>query len=408
MKEKLITRDDLYLHSGRTWVEIDVEQLIKNYRTIKTSLKDETQIIVVLKANGYGHGSVEIAKTLSELDDAPSGFAVASLDEGLQLRENGINKDILLFSFNELERSAEAINADLTLTVASENFGAKVNQTASDLGKTAKVHLKLDTGMSRLGFNAFDDGVVDKMLDISKLENLDITGMYTHFATADGEDYSTGRDVHKLADEYFEMQLDKYLEVVSKLEERGLHIGLKHTANSGTIIAHKEAQMDAVRVGILVYGAYPSDNGYMAEIKPIMSWKTRVMQVKKIKAGTSVSYNRQYVAAKDMTIAVLPVGYADGYNRQMSGHAYVNYKGINCPVIGMVNMDIIMIDCSEVDSAAEGDEVYLMLDHEGTDVNVYHHSKWQGTIPYEIYTSIAQRVPRIYKRGKEIYKAVWL
>ena len=166
--------------------------------------------------------------------------------------------------------------------------------------------------------------------------------------------------------------------------------------------------MDAVRVGILVYGAYPSDNGYMAEIKPIMSWKTRVMQVKKIKGGTSVSYNRQYVAAKDMTIAVLPVGYADGYNRQMSGHAYVNYKGINCPVIGMVNMDIIMIDCSEVDSAAEGDEVYLMLDHEGTDVNVYHHSKWQGTIPYEIYTSIAQRVPRIYKRGKEIYKAVWL
>ncbi len=409
MTEKLITNEELFENIGRTWLEIDVNKLIRNFRTIQNSLESDTGIIVVLKANGYGHGAIEVARVLSALDNGPTAFAVASLDEGLDLRKSGITEEILLLSANEHERSLEAILADLSFTVPTLNFAHRLNDIASKYNRRAKIHLKLDTGMGRLGLDSRSEDIADQVLEVFAMENLNIRGLYTHFSTADGEDYSTGRDVRDLANQYFDMQLDLYMEVVKIIEEHGYEIPMKHVANSGTIIAHKNAQIDAVRVGILAYGVYPSDNGYMAEISPALSWKTRVIQVKDIKEGYGVSYNRQFIADKDMTIAVLPIGYADGYSRNMGGVASVEYNGVKCPVIGVVCMDILMIDCSNLDfEPQEGDIVDLIVDHEGREVNVYDHAKWQDTIPYEVYTSIAQRVPRVYKKDDEIYKIVRL
>lgn len=409
MREVILKKsEDLYKYIGRTWVEIDLNQLKTNFQIVKSMLAEKTGIIMVLKANAYGHGAVELAKEVSTF--GPLGFAVASLDEGLELREHGIEEPILLLSCNELERASEGIEADLTFSLISKEFGEKLSEAAKSLGKKAKVHVTLDSGMGRLGFKTDAINSLQEVEYLYNLGTLEFNGIYTHFATADGHDYSTGGDLRPLAEDYMKQQKQKFDDFVEDLEVRGIHIPLHHVSNSGAIVTKPDFHLEAVRSGIISYGIYPSENGFVPGVQPILSWKTRVMQVKHLKAGDTVSYDRHYVAEKDMTIAVLPVGYADGYDRDMNGSAQVQYKGIKCDVIGTICMDMLMIDCSGLDFEPQvGDVVDLISNELGNDyINVYNHASWRSTIPYEVCTSISYRSPRVYFRNGKAEKIAWL
>ena len=359
----------------RTWAEICLENLEYNYNFLKQKLGESCDILGIVKANAYGHGCVEIAKKLSQL--GVKIFAVACLDEAVKLRENGIVGDILIFgSVPDIDLDIVEKH-DISLTINSLEYAKWLSQS----GKKIKAHVKIDSGMSRHGFRA--DGCADEITQVLGMENLQICGIYTHLSQAD--------DLSETAKQYTKSQLDAYWSVIDKLKP--LDSGIKlHICNSAGTVLGLSQGCDFARPGIALYGLAPSaELSPFCDVKPVMTLKTKVSLVKEIQKGKFVGYGQNFEAKENIKIAILPIGYGDGYHRALSGKAHVFVNGKRANVIGRICMDQTIIDVSNIDCKI-GDEVELF----GENIPLDEIASLAGTISYELVCAVANRVPRVY------------
>lgn len=372
------------------WAEVNLDNLAHNIREVRRLAGKKSMVTAVIKADGYGHGAVKIAQTL--LDNGADRFAIAVLDEGIELREAGFRVPILILGYTDPPRAKEVVKHELIQTVYSMELAEALSKEAQAQGKVCKIHIKIDTGMGRIGLQP-DREAVELIKSISRLPGLEIEGMYTHFAVADEHDKS-----------YTEGQFEKFTWISEQLEKEGIHIPVKHVGNSATIIDLPGMHLDMVRAGIMLYGLAPSNEVMLEklELKQVMSLKVRVTNVKEIEAGKSVSYGRKFIADKPSRIASLPIGYADGYTRMLSGKAEALIHGKRVPVVGRICMDQCMIDVTGIDDVQVGDEVVLFGEQGGDMIHIDELAEKLGTINYEIVCMIARRVPRVYTKNGEI------
>ena len=363
-----------------TFVEVNLSQLSRNLDAIREKVSP-AKIMIVVKANAYGHGLTEVAKYL---DPQVDYIGVAVLEEGILLREIGVGTPILVLGGIWGDQIPAYIENDLTLTAPSVERLGQIDRAAQTLGKKAKVHLKVDTGMERIGVHYYNAHTLQEAA--LKCKHVEVEGIFSHFANADGDDLSHAR-----------LQLERFNEVLQFYEKRGLPMPVRHMANSGGILQLPESYFDMVRPGILFYGVYPSPEVQRTvEVKPALAWKSRVVYFKVTLPGHPVSYGSTWESNHNVRIVTVPVGYGDGYFRSMSNKAQVVIHGQRYPQVGRVCMDQIMVNI-EGDSAFNGDEVILIGESEnGERVTVEELAQWANTIPYEILTNINTRVPRIY------------
>ncbi|MDD4568892.1 MAG: alanine racemase [Tepidanaerobacteraceae bacterium] len=375
-----------------TRAEINLDHLKHNLMEIRKISSSSARLCAIVKADGYGHGAVEVAKTA--LCSGASYLGVAFLDEALELRKKGIEAPILILGFTPESQFDRIIEYDITQTVYDLKSAAILSEKAVKQGKKAKIHIKLDTGMSRIGFQA-DPALVSEVVKIFDLQGLEVEGIFTHFARADEKDKSSAEE-----------QFRQYMQTVKAIEKCGHKIPIKHTANSAALVQLTHTYLDMVRPGIILYGLYPSDevNKGRIHLKPLMSLKTIVSYVKTLPKGRAVSYGGTYVTQKQSRIATLPVGYADGYSRLLSSKGEVLIRGQRAPIIGRICMDQCMVDVTDVKGHIEsGEEVVLIGSDGDEEISVEEIAGIIGTINYEITCNISKRVPRVYiKNGKII------
>jgi alanine racemase len=363
-----------------THAEINLDRLTMNYRAIERAVAP-ARIMPILKANAYGHGLVEIAKHVTSLGAAYLG--VAFLGEGILLREAGVNAPILVMGGILGNQVPLFLQHDLTLTASSVEKLLQINEAARDMGVQAKVHLKIDTGMERIGVHYYS---ADSLLETAlQCEQCHVEGIYSHFANADSASLISAHE-----------QLERFNQVLTFYEERGLTPPWRHMANSGAILQLPQSHFDMVRPGILLYGVYPSPGASRTiEVLPALSWKSHVVYFKVVKPGHPVSYGSAWQSDHMVRVVTVPVGYGDGYFRRMSGKAQVIIRGKKYPVVGRICMDQIMVNI-EWETAYNDDEVILMGEAGDRAIRCEDLAEWAGTIPYEILTNINTRVPRVY------------
>jgi alanine racemase len=363
-----------------TVVEVDLGRLRANLTAI-TATVAPARVMGIVKANAYGHGLVPVARTLVECGVGELG--VAFLEEGLELRRAGVTVPILVLGGiigNQIEAFLEH---DLQLTASSLFKLHQIEDVATRLGRRAKVHLKLDTGMGRLGVRW--DRAAELFETAVSLRACELCGVFSHFATADAADMSFTR-----------LQLARFQEALEFFPRHGLPMPCRHIANSGAVLQHPEAYLDMVRPGIMLYGVYPGPEVCRSlPLQPVLSFKTRVVYFKVVSAGYSVGYDRTWTAPRDTRVVTLPVGYGDGYARALSNRGEVLLGGRRCPLVGRLSMDQCCVDIGD-GSAYNGDEAVLIGAQDGARVTVEEVAEWVGTIPYEILTMINGRVPRVY------------
>lgn len=375
----------------RLVAEIDLDAIGNNIREIRKRIKKDTQLMAVVKADGYGHGAEEVSKVC--LYNGADQLAVATCDEGVQIRQWSIQVPVLILG-NTVEGQLETvINNSLTQAVFRYETAKRMSDIAVRLNKTALVHIKIDTGMSRIGFMPVRESI-DEIEKIFSLPNLKVTGIFTHFATADEKDKT-----------FTKVQYKKFRYVADRLEEKGYTGFIRHCANSGAILDMPELQLDMVRAGIIIYGLYPSSEvTHPVRLKPAMSLKSQISYVKELEENVSVGYGRTYFTTHKTRVATIPIGYADGYSRAFSNKARVIINGKYAPVIGNVCMDQMMVDVSDIPSAKEGDNVIIMGSDGENKVSAEELADIAGTINYEIVCNVGKRVPRVYvKNGEIIY-----
>ncbi|MBO5060410.1 MAG: alanine racemase [Clostridia bacterium] len=382
---------------NRTWAEINIDALKYNVKNIRKITNPNARLMAVVKADAYGHGYRECCKAL--LDSGVDCLAVAIVDEAKELRRAGFDVPILVLGAALADEANDIVEYDIMPNVYNYEFAKCLSDVAKRQRKTVKIHLKIDTGMSRLGFACGEANteVIEEIIKISQLPNVEIDGIFSHLACADEADT-----------EYTHLQLDRFLKLVCELEKIGIKIPCKHIANSAAIMMYPEAHLDMVRAGVILYGYYPScevDKSRLS-IKPVMTLKSRVTQVKTVEAGMGVSYGKTYITDKKTKIATIPIGYADGYPRCLSHKAAVETGGRLCSVIGRICMDQCMIDVTNVNNINIGDEVIIYGDDKITADDV---AGWMNTINYEVLCLVSKRIPRIYKEnGREITKLNYL
>lgn len=371
---------------SRVYAEIDLDAVIKNVESMKANLDSDTAMIGVVKTDGYGHGSVPVAKVI---DPYVTGYAVATVEEGILLRRHGIKKMILILGSVYESQFEDLIKYELSLSLFQMEKGERLSEIAVSMGKTAGIHIALDTGMSRIGFPVNRESA-EMIAAISRLPGIRIEGMFTHFAKADEKDKASAR-----------RQLCAYEQMVEMLNELGIKIPMKHCSNSAGIIDLKEAQMDAVRAGISIYGMYPSDDVQkrLVPLYPVLSLKSRIVLIKSIEPGTSVSYGGTFTAEKMMKIATIPIGYGDGYPRNLSNKGSVLIHGKRAAVLGRICMDQMMVDVTQIPEACEDDEVTLIGADGDERISVEEIARICGGFHYEIVCDIGKRVPRVYKKN---------
>ena len=375
----------------RTWAEVDLDAIAHNMREIRRITDPKAQIMAVIKADGYGHGFLEVTKTL--LENGADRLAVAIPQEGKQLRKRGIDVPVLILSATMEDDIDEIIDLDLITNVFSYEFAEVISKAAQKKKKTANVHIKLDTGMSRIGFVISDNNeeVINEILRISKLPYINIEGLFSHFSTSDEKD-----------DTYTRLQFKRFMAVADELKARGLDIPIKHICNSAGVMMYPEMHLDMVRPGVILYGMYPSDEVDKSKLDliPAMTLKSRISYVKEVESGRGVSYGKEYITDRTTKIATVPIGYADGYLRKIAKHGKMIVHGVKVPIIGRICMDQCMIDVTDVHNIERGDEV-IIFGREG--VTIDDVAKWCETINYEISCTISKRIPRIYtKDGKAV------
>lgn len=365
-----------------TQIEVDLDVLAENYQAIAAHVAP-ARVMPILKANAYGHGLVEVGRVVERLG-APIG--VAYLEEALRLRQHGVSVPILVLGGILGSQIPRFLEHDVTLAASSIDKLGAIEQCAAELGRTATVHLKIDTGMERIGVHWYS---AEPLLEESlRCAHVHVEGIFTHFANADARDLAHAR-----------VQLERFHEVLRFYERRSLPTPLRHAANSGAIVQLSESHLDLVRPGVLFYGALPSaEVPAVIPVRQALRWLTRVVFFKVVKAGNSIGYGSEWTPKVDTRVVTLPVGYGDGYARAMSGKAEVLVHGKRYPVVGRICMDQIMVSIGK-DSAYNGDEVVLLGRQGDASISIEEAAAWAGTIPHEILTSINTRVPRIYRGG---------
>ena len=371
------------------WAKIYLDNLAHNIREIRKTVKKNTLITAVIKANAYGHGSIETAKVF--LENGASRLAVATLSEAIELRRAGIDAPILILGYTPKSQHSLVIEYDISQTIYSFEDALALSKAASEQNKTGTIHIKIDSGMGRIGFLP-EDGAIDEIINISKLPNIYIEGIFTHFATADEKDKA-----------YTRLQFERFSTVVDKLEKKGLSIPIKHVSNSAAIIELPEYELDMVRPGIILYGYYPSNdvNKDRIKLKPAMTVKAKISHLKTVPKGTGISYGQIFVTDRESKIATIPIGYADGFTRILSSKAEVSIKGKRVPVVGRICMDQCMLDVTDVEDVKVGDEVVLLGYEEGQPDAVEIGEKL-NTISYEILCGVGRRIPRVYIKDGDI------
>lgn len=378
----------------RTWAEVDLDAIAHNMREIRKITNKNAQIMAVVKADAYGHGFMEVSKTL--LENGADRLAVAVLQEGKQLRSRGVSVPILILGASMENDIEDIINFDITPNVFSYDFAKAISYMAEKKEKVTKIHIKLDTGMSRIGYVVSDnnDEIIDEIVKISKLPYIEIEGIFSHFSTSDEYD-----------DSYTRLQFKRFMSVTNALKERGVDIPIKHICNSAGIMMYPEMHLDMVRPGIILYGMYPSDevDKTRLDLIPAMSLKSKITYVKEVESGRGVSYGKEYITDKTTKIATVPIGYADGYLRKAAKHGKMIVNGVKVPIIGRICMDQCMIDVSDVHNIERGDEA-IIFGREG--ITIDDLASWLETINYEVSCVIGKRIPRIYTKDGRAVKVL--
>ena len=377
--------------SRPVWAEINLDNLAHNMRETRRIVNKDTKITAVIKADGYGHGAISIGQTL--LDNGANRFAVATLSEAIQLRSSFLDIEIMVLGYTPNDLVKDIISNNIIQTVYTIEQARLFSKVALELNQKMTIHIKIDSGMNRLGMQD-NQKTIDSILEMSKLEGLIVEGIFTHFAMAD-----------EIDKEYTNKQVKIYKKIVDALEKEGLNIPLKHVSNSAAIIDMPELNMDMVRAGIMLYGLYPSEyvNHENVNLKEVMCLKAKISQVKEIPKGTGISYGLSYKCDKDSLVATLPIGYADGLTRMLSGKASVVVNGVIVPIIGNICMDQCIIDVTGLDVNI-GDEVVLFGGNDSNGISIDSVSNLLNTINYEIVCMINKRVPRVYiKDNKKRY-----
>ena len=368
----------------RVEAEIDLGAIRDNFAAMRGRLRDDTKMIAVVKTDAYGHGAVRIAEMM-EPEAYIWGFAVATTEEAVELRRAGIRKPILCLGFVFPQDYDLLVRLQIRPATFKLSMARQLSEAASRAGMILPVHLAVDTGMGRIGFQVCEEDA-DEAAEIAKLSNLKVEGLFTHFARADERDK-----------DYTQEQFRKYCRFEQMLEERGVSIPLRHAANSASIMELPGTHLDAVRAGITIYGIYPSDevDRNLMPMKPAMSLISHICYIKKVPAGTSISYGGTFVTERESRIATIPVGYGDGYPRSLSNKGSVLIRGRRAPIVGRVCMDQFMVDVTEIE-AEEFDKVTL-LGQDGEDaVTADELGRLSGRFPYELVCDISKRVPRVY------------
>ena len=371
------------------WAEIDLDALLFNIGEIRSLLPEETKLAAVVKANGYGHGALEIVGPL--LEAGVDMIAVSSVNEAVEIRKQFKKAQTLVLGYTPDENVAEAIRFGVIQTVTSEKQAKLLSDMAEVLKMGVSCHIKLDTGMNRIGFRPGEE-TVETILRISQMPNIHINGMFSHFAAADEGDPA-----------FTLMQLARFKKTAAALAEKGLRIPLLHIANSAGIIDFPQASLDMVRAGIILYGIYPSRevNRHRLSLKPVMSLKTKVSFLKVMESEQALSYGLTEKVKKGSVIATLPVGYADGYMRSLSGKAEVLIHGLRAPVRGRICMDQCMVEVSHIKGVQIGDEAVIFGTQGNQSIGVEELAEKAGTISYELLCMIGRRVPRVYMKGEQ-------
>jgi len=362
-----------------TWAEVNLSRLSRNLQSIRAHVTP-AKVMIIVKANAYGHGLSEVAKHLGPLADY---IGVAVLEEGIFLRELGVKAPILVLGGIWGDQVPQYLQHDLTLTASSVERLEQIDGAAARIGVIAKVHLKIDTGMERIGVHYYSARTLQEAA--LRCKHVEVEGIFSHFANSDAVELSHAR-----------LQLERFQEVLHFYEKNSLPMPIRHMANSAAILQLKESHLDMVRPGIMLYGVYPAKElPRTVAVRPALAWKSRVVYFKVVKAGHPVSYGSTWQSDHSVRIVTVPVGYGDGYFRRMSNQAQVLIRGKKYPQVGQICMDQMMVNI-EADSAFNGDEVTLMGESDSMAITAQELADWAGTIPYEILTNINTRVPRVY------------
>ena len=377
---------------SRVCARIDLDAVEYNLDMMRQNIKEETKMIGVIKTDGYGHGAVQIARYVMEEKDYIWGYAVATLDEAVLLKKNQVKKPVLVLGCIFPDQRDIMIEQEVRMTCYTLEMAEDISKRAQKLNQKAYIHIKLDTGMSRLGFQITEESV-EEICRIASLPNLVLEGMYSHFATADETDKT-----------FTKKQLERYLWMKEKLEERKVTFPYYHCSNSAGIIDVKEANMDLVRAGISTYGLYPSNEVEKKNVplKPALQLISHVAHVKWVESGTPVSYGCTYVTKRRTRIATIPVGYGDGYPRSLSNKGYVLIRGKKAPILGRVCMDQFMVDVTDIDAVTFQDRVILVGTDGGEDLPVEVLSDLSGRFNYEFVCDLGKRIPREFIRSGKV------
>lgn len=372
----------------RSYACVDLGKIKNNFNALKSHIRPKTKVMAIIKADAYGHGAIRVAQTLEGKADY---FGVADIEEALVLRSNGIKTPILILSYTSPMLYGELIENSLTACIYSFDEAVLLSNEAVKLGKTAKIHIAVDTGMTRIGFNdtAENADIIEK---ISKLSNIEIEGIFSHFARADEKDKS-----------FANVQKKRFDDFVSMLEGRGITFEIRHISNSAAVI-DLDFNYDMVRLGIALYGMYPSDEvEKKLELSPAMEVISHIIRVNEIDAGVGVGYNHNYISEEKRRIATVCIGYADGYNRSFSNKGIVLINGKRASVVGKVCMDQIMVDVTDIPCANVGDSVVIMGRSGNEFISAEELGELSGSFNYEVICTLMPRVTRIYcENGKEV------
>ncbi len=374
---------------SRICAQIDLDHFEHNLDEIERLISPDTMICAVIKADGYGHGALPLAEIMEERERV-WGYAVATVEEAVLLHDLGIHKPILILGYVFEEDLGTVVDLGLRPAVISADAARALSETAVRLGKNVKIHIKIDTGMSRIGFSC-SGGTADEIARIADLPGVMIEGIFTHFSMADSEDKAFTHE-----------QADRFFTLLDSLKERGIRIPLRHMSNSAGIIDLPQYDLDLVRAGIILYGLWPSDEVRKdrIDLRPLLSLKSHVVQVKSLADGTPISYGGTYTVKGTEVIATVPVGYGDGYPRALSNVGYVLIHGRRAPICGRICMDYFMVNVTDIENVHAGDAVTLIGRDGEEEITMEQLGDLSGRFNYEFACDIGKRVPRIYVGGR--------
>lgn len=379
----------------RTWMEIDLDMVEHNYNTIRAHVPQSAGVCCTIKADAYGHGAIRIGRFLEELGGFY--FAVSNLEEAIELRKSGISKPIMVLGYSPAEATEYMAKYGISQCVHSYEYGKALAADAEKKGVKIAIHIKIDTGMGRIGFpfRGFDEEArVDEIVELCNMPCFISEGIFTHFPISDDR---------KNGEAFTREQYDRFTSAIDRLEKRGVSFAVKHCANSAGLVDYPEYSMDMVRAGVLFFGILPSremkNNDF--NLLHTFSLKTVISHIKTVKKGESIGYSRTFLADRDMKVATLPIGYADGFSRSNGAKGLKIYiKGVPCSILGRVCMDQTMIDVSALDDLSVGDEITVF--GKDSPFSVYDYAALHETIPHEVMCGIARRVPRVYFKGGKL------